>query len=76
MEINLTDSELQNVKLMYLSEKEAAEKLFVAKSTIRRHRYNIFRKLLTHTCGETILKALIMGLVKIEDYREIYYGNE
>lgn len=71
MRVHFTDSELQNIKLLYLTEKEAAEKLFVAKSTIRRHRYNIFRKLLTHTCGETIIKALKFGLVKIEDFAEV-----
>ena len=71
MRVYLTASELRNVKLLHLTEKEAAEKLFVAKSTIRRHRYNIFRKLLTHTCGETILKALKLGLVDIEDFIEV-----
>ena len=66
--MNLTAAEIENIKVMYLREREAAQKLFVEKCTIRKHRHTIFQKLSTHTTAETILKALKMGLVKIDDY--------
>lgn len=68
MDVYLTASEMENIKFLHLTEKEAAEKLFVQQSTVRRHRYNISQKLLTHTCAQAILKALKLGLVSIEDY--------
>ena len=68
MDIYLTAAEMENVKFLHLTEQEAAEKLFVQRSTVRRHRYNISQKLLTHTTAQAILRALQLGFVTIDDF--------
>lgn len=65
LEEPLTNRELDIIHLLAerLSNKEIAEKLFIAPGTVKRHTKNIYRKLATHNRQETVAKARAIGLL-------------
>ena len=61
---NLTNRELEIITLLVqrLRNKEIAEKLFISPETVKRHIYNIYRKLKVSTRREAEKKAIALGI--------------
>ncbi len=62
----LTKRELEITALLVqrLSNKEIAEKLFISPETVKRHVYNIYRKLKVSTRREAAKKATALGILE------------
>ena len=62
----LTKRELEITALLVqrLSNKEIAEKLFISPETVKRHVYNIYRKLKVSTRREAEKKVTALGIIE------------
>ena len=67
----LSDREKEVIALvaMGLSNKEIAEKMFIAVNTVMTHRRNITRKLEIHSPAGLTIYAIVNGLIKLEDVK-------
>lgn len=66
-ENELTSREKEVLKYIALPRKEIAKRLFVTEQTISSHICAILSKLHTHSKTAALLKALELGLLKIEE---------
>ena len=67
----LSDREREVIRLvaMGLSNKEIAEKMFIAVNTVMTHRRNISRKLDIHAAAGLTIYAIVNGIINVEDVR-------
>ena len=63
----LTEREKDVLKLLYLSEKQIGEKLYIAPTTVRSHKKQIYQKLYVHNSTQAIIAALKKRIITIED---------
>ena len=65
----LSDREQEVIRLvaMGLSNKEIAERMFIAVNTVMTHRRNISRKLDIHSTAGLTIYAIVNGLINVED---------
>ncbi len=68
---DLSEREKEVIALvaMGLSNKEIAEKMFIAVNTVMTHRRNITRKLEIHSPAGLTIYAIVNGLIKLEDVK-------
>ena len=67
----LSDREREVIRLvaMGLSNKEIAEKMFIAVNTVMTHRRNISRKLDIHATAGLTIYAIVNGIINVEDVK-------
>lgn len=65
----LSDREREVIRLvaMGLSNKEIAERMFIAVNTVMTHRRNISRKLDIHSAAGLTIYAIVNGIINVED---------
>lgn len=65
---SLTEREKEILKLLVqgLSNREVAEKLFISEKTVKNHISNIFRKMEVTDRTQAVVKALKLGMVKLD----------
>lgn len=65
---SLTEREKEILKLLVqgLSNRDVAEKLFISEKTVKNHISNIFRKLEVTDRTQAVVKALKLGMVKLD----------
>jgi len=68
---DLSEREKEVIRLvaMGLSNKEIAEKMFIAVNTVMTHRRNISRKLDIHAAAGLTIYAIVNGLINVEDVK-------
>ena len=64
---NLTERELDVLKLLCFKKPDLAKKLFISKTTVQTHVNNIFDKLQVHSCEQALIKALKTGIITINE---------
>ena len=72
-----TDAEKRIVDLMYkgFKQKEIADKLFIARTTVQTHTNNIFRKLKVHNINQFLALRILELETEIEFKGENNEGN-
>ena len=64
----LTNRELEVLELLHkrMHNKEIADSLYISNGTVKRHIHAIYQKLDVSTRQEAVLKAMALGLLKVE----------
>ena len=64
---NLSERELDVLKLFCLKKPEIAKKLFISTTTVQSHSNHIFEKLHVHSREQALIKALKTGIITIDE---------
>lgn len=65
--LHLTARQVDVLKLCCFDKKDIAKKLCISITTVQTHYKAVYSKLLTTRIAETIIKALKLGLIKLEE---------
>lgn len=63
--MHITKSEKEILELLYLTNKEIAQKLFIDISTVKSHVHNLLVKFKAKTRTELYMKAIKIGEIKL-----------
>ena len=64
---NLTERELDVLKLLCFKKPEIAKKLFISTSTVQTYINNLYDKLYVHSREQALIKALKTGIITIDE---------
>lgn len=64
---NLTECELDVLKLLCFKKSEISKKLFISVTTVQTHSNKIYDKLQVHSREQALIKALKTGIITIDD---------
>lgn len=64
---NLTEREVDVLKLLYFKKSEIAQKLFISPTTVQAHLIHIYDKLQIHSREQALIKALKTGIITINE---------
>ena len=64
---NLTERELDVLKLLCFKKSEISKKLFISVTTVQTHLINIYDKLQVHSREQALIKALKTGIITIDE---------
>ena len=68
-ELSEREREVIRLVAMGLSNKEIAERMFIAVNTVMTHRRNISRKLDIHAAAGLTIYAIVNGIINVEDVK-------
>lgn len=64
---NLTEREIDVLKLLCFKKSEIAQKLFISVTTVQTHLINIYDKLHVHSREQALIKALKTGIITVDE---------
>lgn len=65
--MNLTSREIEVLKLLCLTNREIAKRLWLSIKTVKAHVHNIFNKLTCSSRAEALVKAIKDGIINADE---------